>query len=395
MTKISDEASRSSLFDEFERTDLSPKAHGEGAYSFLNRAKNSYFERLRNLLEQWFLEYPEDNAIDLASRFKSDNREQHFPAWWELYVYTLFDALGFQIEVHPELADSGNHPDFLATRDDLEFYLEAATFFSDIVDSSQSERAGWIYDAVNKLSNPNFFVGLEFEVFGTERPRITEVTSPLKNWLESLDPTTVEHDADTIEWPPVTVISVRDWRLRFSAYPIPPENRTEEGIHLEVYPMAVGMVKDREAAVRTLKKKRSKYGVLDKPYMIALLPWAPYFHQDDAVDALFGELRLSYIENGPVGQQAKWDRAHNGVWRKNPEQGSGISAVLIGGGSELWEPASKLPRLWLNPWARRPIDPENLPFPVTRLTNGGMLLHARSNESAHAVFGMSQDWSSQ
>ena len=43
-----------------------------------------------------------------------------------MYVFTLFDHLGYDIEVHPELPGSNNTPDFLVTKGSSSMYVEAA-----------------------------------------------------------------------------------------------------------------------------------------------------------------------------------------------------------------------------------------------------------------------------
>lgn len=392
VTELSNRPSRFRLFGEYDRIDQAPKRHKESSYSFLDRIKNPYCERLRSLLEMWFEEYPPREAPDLANRFKSDLRRQHFPAWWELYIFSLFKKLGFNIDVHPTIAGSTNQPDFSMQRNGLEFYIEAATFFSEIEDDHQMDLNNAIYDAINTLSNPNFFVGLDIDKRGTQYPRIKDITRPLEKWLDSLDPDVAEYDENEDPLPPEHIISTKDWRLRFSAYPLPLKHRDKGGRLLAAYPVSAGWLDDREAAYQKMKAKRSKYGDLDKPYVIALLPWAPFFNTEDAVDALFGEIRYSYIENGPVGQEAKRYRLNNGIGQKGGEQGRGVSAILLGLGFDLWNPIEALPQLWLNPWAKNPIEADNFPFPVTRLEGDGTLSHSKSRTSASSVFGLPPDW---
>jgi len=135
------------LFDHRERTDPSPAAHGEDSYTFLNRVASPYWAKVRAQLEAWFAEYPTDAQADLAGRFQSRLPEQHWGAWWELYLFALFSRLGFAVAVHPETGVRSTSPDFHCVRADCQFYLEAAVVFSGVVETGRhAEREGWILD---------------------------------------------------------------------------------------------------------------------------------------------------------------------------------------------------------------------------------------------------------
>lgn len=381
------------LFDKFERTDKSPAAHEESSFAFMNRVRQPYWEHVRNKLEEWFSEYPAEDARDLAQRFRSDSESQHLAAWWELYVFKLFGSLGFQLQVHPELAGSTKRPDFLATRSDFEFYIEAATFFSGISDSSRNpKRDDWIYDIVNKLSNPNFFVGLELSKSGSERPSSSEITRPLATWLESLDPDVVAGDVEANGEYPELQLNVRDWALTFSAIPISVEHRGKPGRLLGVYPGIAGFVNDKEVAHKTLNKKSSKYGQLDKPLLVAVYSPSPFIDDDDIASVLFGNVAYSFIENGPPNQEIKPYRLKDGLWAPSGSRRTRVSAVLVGAGLTPWNPAQALPRLWLNPWAARPLGEQNFPFPVSTSDDTGAVSHFPSDTAAEIILGLPAGW---
>jgi hypothetical protein len=157
------------LFDEHERTDLSPSPESEDLFSFLNRSARPDVVNIRAELERWFGAYPEEHQAELRSRFR--DRRQHSSAWWELYLHRLFTLLGFGIEVHPDLEDADTHPDFRVTGPAGTFLLEAATTEAGIAEPGRDgTREGWIIDALNSAPHPNFFVSLRFQLVGQERP---------------------------------------------------------------------------------------------------------------------------------------------------------------------------------------------------------------------------------
>lgn len=185
-------ASPGRLFDSGVRVDPSPAEHGEDSFSFINRVNQPFWERIREELEHWFVAYPREHAADLRGRFRDRSPGQHLGAWWELYLHRLFSRLGFEVEVHPELPGAPGRPDFRLARDKDTFLMEAAVTFSGIVDEERhGERENWIMAAIDKAENPDFFVRLEIERGGLERPSVREIVAPLERWLASLDPDAV------------------------------------------------------------------------------------------------------------------------------------------------------------------------------------------------------------
>lgn len=387
------EGSRPTLFDNFDRTDGTPRSDHEDLYSFLNRAHQPYWDRVRRKLEEWFVGYPEEHALDLAERFKSRKPDQHFGAWWELYLFALFRLLGFDVEVHPALPEVGTRPDFRVTRGETKFYLEAATFFSGVVDSDRdAARDRWISDAVSKMSSPNFSLGLEISKSGREKPRDREITDPLMKWLATLDPDAVERDLRSGGAHPEIRCQIRDWNLEFTAFPNPPDRRSETGSVLVIGPGYAGVVNDQERARKSLDGKRSKYGHLDKPYVIALFGSSPFLDDGDFESVLYGEVECRYFENGPKNQEVRHVRAKNGLWRPSDSRGRKVSAVLVGTGILPWSPARELPRLWHNPWPLQRLGVPDLPFPITTANDRGEISHFSSNYSAEAILGLPAGW---
>jgi hypothetical protein len=161
------------LFDDCERTDKSPARHQEDSFTFLNRADGVVWGRIRHVLDAWFADYPVQHAADLRGRFQSNRPGAHWSAWWELYLHRLFTRLGYKAVVHPDVPGTSRHPDFELTRAEERLYLEAVVVFSGVEDDKRDGvREGWIMDAVNRGMSKNFYVLIEFEKVGAERPKL-------------------------------------------------------------------------------------------------------------------------------------------------------------------------------------------------------------------------------
>lgn len=382
-------ASAPTLFDDLVRTDPAPASHGEDSFTFMNRVDQLFWCRVRDQLEEWFGEYPMDVAADLVGRFRDSDPRQHVAAWWELYLFTLYRRLGYSVTVHPNVSGTTAQPDFLVVRDDEELYVEAAVVFSGIVDEERhNAREAWIYDLVNKASNPDFHVGLEFDRLGVQRPKTTELTQPLEQWLTGLDP----DEIDAGQEPPELYLSVRDWRLIFAAFPVKREHRGNPGRLLGIYPATAGVVNDKEMVRKTMKRKGSHYGIPDKPFVVALLCMSSFMEDGDIEQALFGSLAYQYYVGEPRRREGQWVRQRDGFWMRGTQpRGTRVSAVLAGTDLMPWCPARQLPRLWLNPWATQPLIVTD-PFPTATVNNHGRVVSTDTNVEAHVILGLPKGW---
>jgi hypothetical protein len=68
-----------------------------------------------------------------------------------------------------------------------------------------------------------------------------------------------------------------------------------------------------------------------------------------------------------------------------------VSGVLVGTTISPWNHTRELPRLWINPWAQRPLSGAE-PFPTATGDDTGTITYADASVTAHEVFGVSGDW---
>lgn len=382
-------ASPGRLFDSGVRVDPSPAEHGEDSFSFMNRVDQPFWERIREELERWFVAYPSEHAADLRGRFRDPSPGQHLGAWWELYLHRLFSRLGFEVEVHPKLPGVPGHPDFRLVRGDDSFLMEAAATFSGIVDEERhGERENWIMAAIDKAQNPNFFVRLEIERGGLERPSVREIVSPLERWLAGLDPDEViaagQHSYPTLS------LDVRDWSLKLTALPRKPAARGRPGRLLGIAPGMSGFVNDVEMLRATLRRKRRRYGRPDVPIVTAVLLTSPTFDNEDIEQAVLGSLAVQVDPVVPA--RGCTVRLRNGFWMPGSRpRGTRVSAVLTGTNVMLWTAASTWPRIWPNPWATHPLSVK-LPFPNATADQEGVVHYEEVSGTPAALLGLAEDW---
>ncbi len=77
------------LFDVGDRPYLGWHELFESCYAFLNRSAHPRFAKAREVLEEWFQDYPTHNQEKLSKDFRSSIDQQHLGAFFELYCYSL------------------------------------------------------------------------------------------------------------------------------------------------------------------------------------------------------------------------------------------------------------------------------------------------------------------
>jgi hypothetical protein len=112
-----------------------------------------------------------------------------------------------------------------------------------------------------------------------------------------------------------------------------------------------------------LKKKASRYGKLDHPYLVALNALSSQHNEIAVTDAPFGT-HYYEISKGPNGEEIIEERRRpDGIWYGPPDgraQNTRMSGVLALMHIDPWNFASKTGLLIPNPWAAKPLPPLNL-----------------------------------
>jgi hypothetical protein len=364
------------LFDESPRSDSRPGRHTENSFHFLNRRAGALWDRVRNHVESCYAAFPDDHKPDVVGRLRDDDERQHLPAWWELYTFTLFDRLGYEIEVHPELPGSTKNPDFLVTKGAVSMYVEAAVVFNDDL---KSDAWNWVCDCVNDAKNPDFMVDLEIPTEGRQRPGEKEIQDPLEKWLARLDADQVLADQAAGLGLPRTQLPAGDWVLDYTAAPVSPDRRGMHGRLIGIYPIqSIDFARDVKRLRKTLKDKGSKYSKLDepldRPLVTAITSWN-CLDESEFREAIFDPRR--------------------GYWRAGADpHGARISGVLFAGVMRSWSVTSKLPELWINPWPLNAM-PELPPFSAVTFHGDRNFVRAEASTTAAELFDLSPGWPNQ
>jgi hypothetical protein len=310
------------------------KLYSESVHAYYRDSERPPMVAIRTLLEQWFAEVPASEQLDLAQRFRSKILRQHQSALFELYLHHLLVRSGFQVQFHPDVAETQNHPDFLVLKDGTaRFYLEAIAVGNSTKEESEINRINQVYDTLNALESPDFYVSVRVEGAPASSPAGTKLRNDLKKWLATLnwgrDFGQLHQRGDRLH--SCIRVEPRWLACDVRAIPKPPEVRGSEGVR------AIGMTMDGK--VRTLKldrdlkeavSKKDRYGALTLPFVHAIQVVDSHrIDRNDVINGLFGQ---ATVRLGPNREQIH-DRLPNGCPRRLDSSNRQRSVRLVDAGA--------------------------------------------------------------
>jgi hypothetical protein len=267
---------------------------------------------------------------------------------------------------------------------DKSFYLECCRLGESDDQRGNNRRLGELLDALDKMPSPNYFLSLHAITFGRQQPSATKIMAFLQDRLASLSP---GQSVDDVRW----VWRKLGWHIEFGLMP-KTKSRGLAGVRT-VGARATGsrMVQlSVEKLIRTrMKGKATKYGPMDRPYIVAVN--VPGFPLDDLdiMNALFGD-EIFWTRETSRGHQRGYSRERNGFWGSHEDpKNSRVSAALIFGNVDPWNIALRRCVLVHNPWAKYPLT-ANLQVPCWTFPEGRR--RKVRGKSLRMILGLPRGW---
>jgi hypothetical protein len=355
------------LFDGDTRTDTREQRYSEGCFAFYNRIAGAYWQRVRDLLDEWFTRIPEVDRSDIRARFRSDDDRSFKAAFFEIYCHETLLRLGYEIQSHPEVPGTTRRPDYLAIRGTEQFVLEVTVVGESNKAMSAERRKDVIFDTINDLPSPTFFLGVTVHAEGPKAPPSAQLRSKLERWLLTLDPDVVAagFDGNSLRSLPTATWEHEGWKVAFTVIPKSPQWRgATSGPTIGMHgPGAASIIEDHRAIQRQLADKAGAYGKFDVPYVIAAST-ETYFGKDTAiVSALFGSEQAT-VRAAPGGTPVVVpSRASNGLFiGPTGKRNRRVSGILVVDALAPTTIARTVPTLWHNPFATHPSIVSSTPW---------------------------------
>ena len=379
------------LFDEKQRVDVDPSHHNENTFNYYDRSARKDVSNIRQLLNKWYLGYPVNEQIELKSRFK----KTFSSAFYELFIYQLFKHQGFEIEIHPEIPNSNKRPDFLLKKETVEFYLEAKEARDKSKEEEASEnRNNQVYDSLNKIKSPNFFLKIDELVLKiTRQPSIKKAIEKIETEVANYDPDALMEQLTKYGLDNGAKIEYEsdDLKLIISLIPkIPSARNLNEGRPIGMYPIESFWGGSEESIKDSFTKKSKRYGMLDKPYFICINAIGIKGEGDfDVEGALWGSLASTWSTD-PNNKNERMERQRDGIFLdKTRPRCKNVTGVLV---TKVMEFNIHVARHWfaLHPFTDIPFE-----FSLFNLTHnyiGNGQVQKVSKQTIGEVLKMNSTW---
>jgi len=378
------------IFPDTERTFTGSALYNEPQYAYLQRSARPEAHLVRNLLEDWIQRYPVSEQRELIIRLQTNDFSS---AFFEFYLHELLIRNGFDVDLHPDLEGTTKRPDFLVQNNSGEKFIVEAVLSHEESNSKQAlkNQLKTVYDELNKLTSPNFFISIGVRRQGGDQPSARRIKNQLSSWMDTLDVDELwkSYHAGSIENFPRINIDESGWRFEFSVIPKSPairgiENKRPLGfMHERMRPSNI-----KNAIRDSLSKKASKYGKFDIPYIIAINVMGLPCDKIDIMESLFGTEQFTFETGEEVMQ-----RAPDGFWYgPNGVKNTRVSGILVTSKLDVWNIPSKNLELYYNPLAEFPFTRGLLRVSEHVPENSNLILH----EGIHPreIFNLSPDWPS-
>ena len=301
------------LFEYKNRSHEKPATYNENTFDYYDRSARKDISKVRDVLNLWFDNYPDAEKPELKSRFK----KTFSSAFYELFIFNLFKNQDFDIIIHPKVPNSNKRPDFLLTKNGVEFYLEAKVAKGESKEQeSFKNRINQIYDSLNTIKSPNFFFRIEELDLKTKRqPSTKQIRNKIESELTNFDADEVTRQIITYGFDGSPRISIQNTNLRlvFSLIPKDPEHRNTEGRPIGVHLHEAYFGGEEESIKSSFTKKAKRYGKLDKPYVVCINSIGGKFSGDfDVMNAVWGTEAIAWTDD-PNNDDEKLVRMRDGL----------------------------------------------------------------------------------
>lgn len=256
------------LFEDKERTNFDRAKSFENTYKYIDQNQQPEIVKIRESLNDWFANYPEQYHEDLINSFKN----RFYDAFYELFIHELFFQQGYILQPHPAIEETNRKPDFLAVKGNESVYVEATTvsYLSDQEIKRDNFRTRFV-DELNKMDIPDFWLALETLEFKSNlSPRVSKIRGSLEKMMTEFKTTPLSKPFIK------NYLRYEDNLLKIEISILPKSEsskkiKSDRAIGIEYLSTTItDASSDSDKIFRSFKDKAHRYGTLDKPYIVCL-----------------------------------------------------------------------------------------------------------------------------
>lgn len=224
-----------------------------------------------------------------------------------------------------------------------------------------------VYDAINTIESPNFFLELEIRGSPNTPPRTRKLRRDLTEWLAGLNPDHIAQlyaDNKRLHIPSLPWHH-EGWDLLFTPIPKSPKLRGRPGVRPIGLRVPEGGWLTTDAEIReAVELKAKKFAELGEPLIVAVNFIGIHCDNIDVMNALYGQ-ESTLVTFAPDGRFTERNqRKPNGAWfGRNGPRKTVVSGLLVVNQLNPWSMGSTIPELFHNPWAAHPLSPSVMGLP--------------------------------
>jgi hypothetical protein len=228
-------------------------------------------------------------------------------------LHELLFRLGCEVTVHPTVDGTSSKPDFIARFAEGKEVVVEAVLATDIShqERKRTARLNALYDEINrKVVSPNFFLGFGQISNPDAVPSPRKLRKFIQRVISDIDPDVVSVAVRTgYPLPKWTYQDENGFEVEISAIPKTTDTRGNSSHRaIGAFPVEVRFGGSSPALKKAIKSKATKYGALERPFVVAVNATSKWgTNRDDVVEALFGGTGMddnAYpVWNGPTGPQ--------------------------------------------------------------------------------------------
>jgi len=380
------------IFSEKERHELDASSYSEPIYTYLNRSARTSSEKVRNLLEAWFLYYPQNERNELLPRLQSPDDNVFLSGFFELFIYNLLIEFGYKLTLHPQINDEvSTKPDFLVEKFNEDFILEAVN----TQEHTKEEKNGQIFinsalDKIDEIQSKDYFLHINVRGVAEKPIKSRNLKNDIQDWLKTLnyDELFPIYHANGLDGMPHKEFTFDGVSLKIS--PIPKNlNHGQSSRLLGSQMYGFRVINAKNAIKKAIKGKSSRYGIIDKPYILAINCLSMVCGNDDVMDALFGTEQYVFDMDSSQSVPPRMKRANDGMWSR--KKGSRLSGILLFKSLTPWTIAHQNVTLYLNPWAEFPYKGDLLRLKNFQMDSSSNYFYLNGIELAE-IFILGNSW---
>ncbi len=315
------------LFDQFVRTDSKPASYTEPMFESFNRLAWKNMGVIRDTLEKWFNEYPNECNLELRRRFRSKDNLEHKGAFFELVLFQFLTEMGLKVQVNPKLKNG--RPDFFVETQTGECaYVEATISSPNTFQDSPTELV--FFDELNKLHCPDFWLHIP-STRGklNQTPPLKKTMRNIQTWIDGLNYENAKSMWESRKQLPEYEYRYLDWVIRIEAMPKGQASRGKPHHRpIGIGPIRMEWVNSIKPISSAIHEKASKYRGVGSPFVIAVSALDPVgIEKREIVEALFGYEESTEDATKSIITPLNGKRNKDNAW--SPKKNRGISGLIL------------------------------------------------------------------